>query len=84
MQFLLDPTVVFAVRVERLEAELEKLMSRMASLEHAGGPADFPVKAAFVTYNTEDAAETCLEAMPRGERRMMEVWVMGLCTVQSP
>jgi hypothetical protein len=67
-QLRMYKSVLYARRAEDAEVKLEKLMKKMENLAHGGGPSDFPVKAAFVTFNHESEQAICLKTMPRGER----------------
>ncbi len=44
--------------------QLEEVLQRMEA--GVRGPEDFPVKAAFVTFNYESERTACLDNMPRG------------------
>ncbi len=60
-------TALYARRAEVVESRLEDMMRRMEAL--VDGPQDFPVKAAFVTFNLEVECRACMDNLPHGETR---------------
>lgn len=63
--------VTYQQRAEATESKLETLLQSMQGL--AGGPSDFPVKAAFVTFNYEGEARACLDNTPTSESMLLRL-----------